>query len=1136
MSKRIDVFSMQIVVIYLKEYNDFINIVLVCKKYKNVLDRVRMNPIQITPKTKNLFKCIQTQKIFSPFDVKLNTEKLFFNYPKSAKECLIEFNNFNVCPFSVFTREDQTYFNDNIPDFVRIIGENTFKGCKEASITLPNSVIEIFQNAFSGCSNITEIVLPPHLTHIGNSAFYNCKSLKEIKLPELLEYIPNSCFFGCTSLSSVNFGTNVTLIGHDAFRKCGFKDFTIDKNVFIKKSIFVCNTLTKITFCGKKCILCSTCCECLQLKEVVMDDNVEMIANYAFVDCMSLEKITLSANLEVIGPNAFSYCRKLMQFDVPHKVRLVGSFAFEKCEQLKELVFGENVVFDKGGCFEKCTSLTRLNVPINHMKYLYIATENEKEIFERLGIEVLNVMKSKCVNESVFKFDNFCDTRDTISNHANYIHLGDLDVFDSNSYYLSEHPRIYIPSTVVDGDIGFSRFDNPIEKIVIPNNLLLIQENDFYVRNAKSILISSIVTKIQRYCFSNSLIKEFAVPQSVRKIESKAFSDSSDMTSLYIPKSVTKIGKHVFVGCTNLKSIVFEDGRHFDIEMETEDQENVCNVTLNTAKLDDNVEFPLDSTKIKVPSSVTKICSPYFKKYANLCEVVLPTTIKKIEKFIFVGCTKLTKITFYDSFNDLHKLNGKSDTIEKFKKYLFDTVSVSYAFYLQMKAFGYIFNNVNLTSKDLELYGTEIDYSVIKSINDVDKNVIIKNIINLKKYISESYCDITKFVIPSKIECINTCNFVSENLREIDISLVTKKVTRYCFSGAQFLQSVTFSNTLEKIGDEVFINCNSLKNITFPKSLKKVGKRCFANCYSLENVCCESKEVVYNSQCFMNCFNLNCVPKIQHLKNGVFWGCNSLVKFDSFENVESIPHCTFMKCYNLREIILPKTLKTIGKFAFKNCVSLESVTFPKLLNTIEDGCYMNCSKLCRVNLGHLNITFGSDVFEGCTSLNSILFENENVLFYDGEVSYTLYKQFEKNQIVCDNVKVKFNDLTIFGIDILKDKKVRRIDEGAFFNNTTITKIEIPNNITNIGDFCFACATQLERVVLPSSITELPPFCFDNCVSLKTINLEHIKKIGMGCFDNTNGAVLVTNRVVFKIFYKNKTENIKPLFTILNIAN
>ncbi|ELP94494.1 hypothetical protein EIN_208160, partial [Entamoeba invadens IP1] len=182
---------MQIILTYLKKYNDFINIVLVRKKYENVFGLIQMNPIQITPKTKKLFKYNQTQQTFSPFDMQLNTQKSLFNYPKLA--------------------------------LVREIGDNAFEMCKKNLITFP--IIEIVQNAFSKCLNITENVPPPHLTHFGNGAFYGCIDLKKYFCRICL-----SIFHGRVSMgvfSNVNFVTNATLIGHDAFRKCAFKKFSI---------------------------------------------------------------------------------------------------------------------------------------------------------------------------------------------------------------------------------------------------------------------------------------------------------------------------------------------------------------------------------------------------------------------------------------------------------------------------------------------------------------------------------------------------------------------------------------------------------------------------------------------------------------------------------------------------------------------------------------------------------------------------------------------------------------------------------------------------------------------------------------------------------------------------------------------
>ncbi|ELP89862.1 hypothetical protein EIN_272170 [Entamoeba invadens IP1] len=598
MSKQVDVYSMQMILIYCKEYDDFINIVLVCKKYKYVLDRIRMNPIQITPKTKNLFKYIQTQQFFTPLDIKLNTNKSIFNYPKCAKECVIEKNNNNVCLLSVYTNDDRTYFNDIIPDFIRKIGNNCFENSNMTTITLPLSVIEISRFAFSGCLNITEIILPPHLTELGNFAFDDCGSLKEIKLPEMLEYIPDSCFSKCSSLSSVIMNSNITKIGFNTFSECAFKDFKIEKNVLISEHY------------------------------------------------------------------AFSGCEKLSKFEVPQKVRFIGNFAFEMCIQLKELVFNNNVVFQDGGCFKECTSLTKLVVPFEYMKRVYVATESEKVIFESLGIEISNIMKTENVNEKVYKFDNFNILQGSMSVYSDYIHLGDLDVLDENLYCLNEHPKMYIPSTVVNVNADLNHFENPIEKLFIPENALLIIENDFNVYNAKNIFVPSTVTKIQKCCFSGSNLEKFVLSQSVHEIGKKAFSDTTSLTSLYIPKSVTKIGKRFVSGCTNLKSVVFEDGRIFDLNKEIQKQYDIRSVTSNITKLDKNIEFPLDSTKIEVPSAVTKICNCYFAKYTNLCEIVLPTTLQIIKNSIFDKCIQLTKISFCCYSHLTNKLNQNYETIE----------------------------------------------------------------------------------------------------------------------------------------------------------------------------------------------------------------------------------------------------------------------------------------------------------------------------------------------------------------------------------------------------------------------------------------------------------------------------------------
>lgn len=63
-----------------------------------------------------------------------------------------------------------------IPDSVVEIGNHAFSGSGLTSITIPDSVTSIGQNAFSG-SGLTSITIPDSVKTIGDSAFEGCKDL-----------------------------------------------------------------------------------------------------------------------------------------------------------------------------------------------------------------------------------------------------------------------------------------------------------------------------------------------------------------------------------------------------------------------------------------------------------------------------------------------------------------------------------------------------------------------------------------------------------------------------------------------------------------------------------------------------------------------------------------------------------------------------------------------------------------------------------------------------------------------------------------------------------------------------------------------------------------------------------------------
>ena len=72
-----------------------------------------------------------------------------------------------------------------IPDGVLTIGMDTFSGCAGlTSVALPESLESIESNAFYGCAKLSGIVFPKGLKRIGDRAFAGCKALKDLVLPD----------------------------------------------------------------------------------------------------------------------------------------------------------------------------------------------------------------------------------------------------------------------------------------------------------------------------------------------------------------------------------------------------------------------------------------------------------------------------------------------------------------------------------------------------------------------------------------------------------------------------------------------------------------------------------------------------------------------------------------------------------------------------------------------------------------------------------------------------------------------------------------------------------------------------------------------------------------------------------------
>ena len=103
---------------------------------------------------------------------------------------------------------------------VTTIGHAAFFNSAVTSVTIPDSVTSISDEAFVNCPKLTNISIPNSVTYIGFSAFSSCTSLKSITLPSSLSFISGALFLGCSQLTTIHIPVSVTSIGNNAFADC----------------------------------------------------------------------------------------------------------------------------------------------------------------------------------------------------------------------------------------------------------------------------------------------------------------------------------------------------------------------------------------------------------------------------------------------------------------------------------------------------------------------------------------------------------------------------------------------------------------------------------------------------------------------------------------------------------------------------------------------------------------------------------------------------------------------------------------------------------------------------------------------------------------------------------------------------
>ena len=596
----------------------------------------------------------------------------------------------------------------------------------------------------------------------------------------------------------------------------------------------------------------------------------------------------------------------------------------------------------------------------------------------------------------------------------------------------------------------------------------------------RTVMIPDSVTRINIGAFSGCInLANITLSKKIEKIGENAFYNCDSLQSVEIPKCLNDvyarydsidIPNGVFNECSNLKTIIFEEGSTVIADALFRGCDGLESVTIpNTVTQIYGYAFAdcKNLKNINISDSVTVLGENVFQNDTSITEINLPDSITALGRGVFSGCDRLKSIVIPDSVTNIG-----------------------------ISAFSECKNLESVTlSKELEKIGENAFYNcdslqsieIPKSLKDVyatydsidTPNGVFNECSRLKTIVFEKGSTIIADAL------FRGC----DGLESIVISDTITQIYGYAFADCKNLKNINISDSVTVLEENVFQNDTSITEINLPDSITALGRGVFSGCDRLKSIVIPDSVTNIGISAFSECKNLESVTlskELEKIGENAFYNCDSLQSIeipkslkDVYATYDSIdtPNGVFNECDNLKTIAFEEGSTVIADALFRGCDGLEEVKIPKTVTVIKNHAFNECIKLKAVEISNGMKEIGDSAFSECSNLQKVILPDT----VNSMGTNIFYNCINLTEVHLPNIR-------------------QNITANTFYNCKKLTTINFPSTLTTIGNSAFSGCESLPEAILPSGVEKIESNAFKNCKALKKAAVpDTVSSIGSSAF-------------------------------------